>query len=98
MPTAPEIAPKTWERPPLEVPAEPSVEPAVVSSQGVLSVADIERAVDKALAWQLAPIRRELKESREKARFSDIVGGIGYIIGLVGLALYFHSRRRPRQE
>ena len=56
--------------------------------------ADIERIIDKALARQLAPILRALEESRRARRFSDIVGGIGYIVGMMGLALYFLSRRR----
>lgn len=56
--------------------------------------ADIEQIIDKALARQLAPIRRALEESRRTRRFSDIVGGIGYIVGMMGLALYFLSRRR----
>lgn len=56
--------------------------------------ADIERIIDKALARQLVPILRALEESRRARRFSDIVGGIGYIVGMMGLALYFLSRRR----
>jgi len=58
------------------------------------STAEIEQAVERALARQLAPIHRALEEARARQRFSDIVGGIGYIVGLMGLVLYFHSRRR----
>lgn len=50
--------------------------------------------VEQALARQLAPIRRQLEESRRRRRFSDVVGGIGYIVGLMGLILYFMSKRR----
>jgi nickel transport protein len=58
------------------------------------ATSDIEVLVERAVARQLAPIRRDLEESRNRQRFSDIVGGIGYIIGLMGLVLYFHARRR----
>ena len=55
---------------------------------------EIERVIEKALARQLAPIRRELEESRRRRRLSDIIGGLGYIAGLMGLILYFRSKQR----
>ncbi len=61
---------------------------------GALSEAEIEEAVEKAVSWQLAPIRRAIEESRRERRFLDVVGGIGYIVGLMGLFLYFRGRRR----
>ncbi len=62
---------------------------------GFQGAAEIERVVEKVVARQLAPIRRALEESRRQRRLSDIIGGIGYIVGLMGLVLYFRSRR-PR--
>jgi len=61
------------------------------------SLAEIERAVDRAVSRQLLPIRKALEESKRKQRFSDIVGGIGYIVGLMGLMLYFYSRQRKKE-
>lgn len=55
--------------------------------------AEVERVIEKVVARQLAPIRRALEESQRRRRFSDVVGGIGYIVGLLGLILYFRSRR-----
>jgi nickel transport protein len=55
---------------------------------------DIEDAVERVVARQLAPIRRELEESRRRRRFSDVVGGIGYIVGVMGVIFYFLGRRR----
>lgn len=60
-------------------------------------MAELEQIVDRSVARQLAPILRALEEEKDKQRFSDIIGGIGYIIGLMGLAAYLHSRRRQRQ-
>jgi len=31
-------------------------------------------------------------------KVSDIVGGLGWIVGLVGLAAFFWGRNRPRGE
>jgi nickel transport protein len=58
---------------------------------------EMERALERTLARNLEPIRRAIEESRRERRFSDIVGGMGYILGLVGLILYFRSRRERRQ-
>lgn len=44
---------------------------------------------------KLEPIYRALAELKEdKPNIRDILGGIGYIIGLVGLAAYFQSRKK----
>ena len=57
--------------------------------------ADIEKAVEKALDRKLAPIMRTLAEMQEqKVRLTDVLGGLGYIFGLVGVAAYF---KRPRK-
>jgi nickel transport protein len=57
----------------------------------------IEHAVEKALDKKLQPLIHLLAESREpKPTLSDIVGGIGYIIGLVGLGAFFNARRNRR--
>jgi nickel transport protein len=56
--------------------------------------ADIEQAIEKALDKKLAPVLRMLAEMREqKVGLTDVLGGIGYIIGLVGVAAYF--KRKP---
>ncbi len=50
--------------------------------------------VDAALARQLAPIKRSLAEQRERRiSINDILGGLGYLIGLAGLAAYFRSKK-----
>lgn len=96
LPAAPGTVADTSKR--RSAPARPAVEPGSESeslpTQRDVAAADIEQAVEKAIARQLAPIRRTLEESRRTRRFSDIVGGIGYIVGLMGLILYFRSRQR----
>ena len=59
--------------------------------------ADIEQALERALDKKLAPIVRMLAESREQGpKLSDVLGGIGYIIGLVGMAAYFKRKSKER--
>jgi nickel transport protein len=57
--------------------------------------AEIEAIVEKALDKKMKPVFEMLAASNAKGPgISDIVGGIGYIIGLVGIAAYFNNRRR----
>lgn len=49
--------------------------------------------LEAALARQLRPLREELLATRDALRFQDILGGIGYIFGLTGLALWWRCRR-----
>jgi nickel transport protein len=75
-------------------PSTANVEPP---TQAASEASEIEKTVDRSIARQLEPIRRALEEDRNKQRFSDIVGGIGYIIGLMGLAAYFRSKLRQKR-
>lgn len=62
-----------------------------------LSATEIRQVVEKAMDRKLEPIYRMLAEAREhKPTITDIIGGIGYIIGLVGLAAYMHARRQQK--
>ncbi len=54
---------------------------------------EIEHLVNNALERKLAPIVDLLSESIDKGpTITEIMGGIGYIFGLVGMALYFKNR------
>ena len=62
-----------------------------------ISPADIQEAVEKALDKKLKPILNQLTESRQKeteTEVTDIIGGIGYILGLVGIGAYFNYRKK----
>ena len=55
--------------------------------------AGIDKALEKALDKKLAPIMRMLAEMHEqKVRLTDVLGGLGYIFGLVGVAAYFKRK------
>lgn len=68
--------------------------PAETTPSG-LTRTDVEEVVNAALDAKLAPIRRTLLEQTEQAPgMREIIGGIGWIFGLVGVAAYFRGRPR----
>ena len=72
----------------------PTVAPAPSVSAEELKVL-IENVMDE----KLKPIKRMLIESREDdPSLSEIIGGIGYIIGLMGMAAYFRYRKEAKDR
>jgi nickel transport protein len=62
-----------------------------------LTEADIEQIVDTVLDRKLKPIRDMLADSKQSGpNLRDILGGLGYIVGLVGLAAYIQYRRSKK--
>ncbi|MFO7930549.1 MAG: hypothetical protein ACQETG_00560 [Thermodesulfobacteriota bacterium] len=54
----------------------------------------LEERLDRMLEKRLAPVMRTLSEIKNPGpTASDIFGGLGYIIGLFGIAAYMYSRR-----
>ena len=61
----------------------------------VLGREEIEEIIDASLDKKLAPIYDMMANTYDRGPgLTEIMGGIGYIIGLVGVALYFSNRRR----
>lgn len=56
---------------------------------------DIEEALDRKLAPLVAEVRR-LRQAEERPGFTEILGGIGYIVGLAGLAAYLAYRKKGK--
>lgn len=58
---------------------------------------EMAQAVDQIVARRLSPLAeavRRLEKQQERASLRDVIGGIGYIIGLMGLYYYLRSRSR----
>jgi nickel transport protein len=58
---------------------------------------DLEAVVEKVLDRKLTPITRmlaDLRQDSERAGVREVFAGIGYILGLVGIAAYVHSRKK----
>jgi nickel transport protein len=65
------------------------------SSTVTLGKREIEEIIDASLGKKLAPITEILADSIHRGPgITEIMGGLGYIFGLVGVALYFANRKR----
>jgi nickel transport protein len=80
------------------VPAEKGTQEKAVFSQDV-SIEDIRILVREEIALglsrELGPLHRSierLQKRQEGPSVTEIIGGIGYIVGLAGIAMYFRSR------
>ena len=47
---------------------------------------------------QVIALLRDVDALEQKLRYQDIVGGIGYILGLIGISAYFLAGRRRQQS
>ena len=60
-----------------------------------LSKEEIKGLVEESLDRKLRPIIKMITESQSKGpSVTEIIGGIGYIFGLMGLVIYFRNRRK----
>lgn len=74
-----------------ENPIIPVVSPEISSFDSE----EIQRLIEDTLDEKLKPIMREIKKSQEdRISPTEIIGGIGYIIGIFGITAYFLSRKR----
>lgn len=71
------------------------------SSQPVgvgLSKAEMRELIEDSLKKELRPIKMVLTELQSKGpSLTEVIGGIGYILGLMGVAIYFKYRRKNRE-
>jgi len=75
---------------------EPS-EQNIVSGQVTTAVnlTQLESIIDTALDRKLTPLIKLIRASRQEGpTLSEVIGGIGYIFGLIGVALYFMSKKK----
>jgi nickel transport protein len=55
----------------------------------------IKTIIDTSLDEKLKPIMRELARMQQKqVSFTEVIGGIGYIFGIMGIILYFVRKKR----
>jgi nickel transport protein len=52
----------------------------------------------QALGRQIRGLREQIEGYEEQVRFRDVLGGIGYIFGVAGIAFYFLGRRQQRRQ
>lgn len=52
-----------------------------------------QAAIRRAVGEAMRPVMRSLSELKERRTFSDIVGGVGFIVGVLGIFFYFKARK-----
>lgn len=57
---------------------------------------DVEAVVRRAVAAGMMPLAKEIAELKAQRSFSDIVGGVGFIAGLLGVVAYVKSRKQVK--
>ncbi len=72
-------------------PLDNSTPPVVVSEER------LQRLISEAVAAELAPIKRALAENAESSpNLQDILGGIGYLLGLAGIIAYGRAQKKRK--
>jgi len=59
-----------------------------------LSTIELTNLIEKTVSQQLRPLREQLEQYEAKVWLHDILGGIGYIFGIMGLLFYFAMKKR----
>ncbi|MEM5527527.1 carboxypeptidase-like regulatory domain-containing protein [Gammaproteobacteria bacterium AS21] len=72
--------------------AKTTVTPANAGSQ--ITTEQLENIINSALAKQIQPLSEQIIDLQEKARFSDILGAIGYIFGIFGLFIWWQHNKK----
>lgn len=80
-------------------PSAPATEPSkntdddAPQADSGLQAAELADAVNRAMARQLAPLRRQIEANAARRRLQDVIGGVGYLVGIAGIAFYLLGRR-----
>ena len=65
--------------------------PSHEGKTGELTASDA--SIARAVAQQVAPLREQLTAYEDQVRLHDVLGGLGYILGLAGLFAWMRARR-----
>jgi nickel transport protein len=79
-------------------PAQPGGVPGDAAARpfaGPAADPGLESLIEQAVARQVRPLREELIAAQARAGVRDVLGGIGYILGVAGLLAWWRSRRPP---
>ena len=81
--------------------AAPAAEPAKITGElspdtVTVDMRQLRTVMEETLDLRLKPIYRSLADAkrREGPSLTNIIGGLGYIIGIMGLILYVRSRKK----
>jgi nickel transport protein len=74
--------------------AEPTPAAGPPAPVTVALPADWEKRVEVIMARQVIPLRQQLDAFEAEIRWRDILGGLGWIVGLAGIWVWWRSRGR----
>ncbi len=78
--------------------ASASSTPVVPTSSDTVALpANLQSIISKAVRKEVQPLRKEIASYKEKNDLQSIMGGIGYILGLTGIAFYMAARRKEKK-
>ena len=64
-----------------------------------MSSGEIKAVIEEVLDEKLEPMQKRLAESQKRGPgITEILGGIGYIVGLMGIAIYFSNRKKAQPK
>jgi nickel transport protein len=75
---------------------QPVPQPAVPAVRDG-DAADLRSFIDQSVARQIRPLREQLDAYQEKVWWHDVIGGIGYIVGVAGF-FFGWANRKQRKE
>jgi len=79
-------------------PSDTAQQQAREAHQPQLDKEQLEAIVSRAVSREMVPVKKQIQSlKQERVSIQDVLGGLGYILGLMGLALYFKSRRAARE-
>lgn len=67
--------------------------PAVTNPATVQGNSDLEALIHEAVSRQINPLREQLDVHDRQVRIRDVIGGIGYIVGFMGLLAILKTRK-----
>jgi len=70
-----------------------SVDDEASTATGIPENKELQTLVRKSTGQAIRPLMRALDELKERRTISDIIGGVGIIMGIGGLLLYFQARK-----
>ena len=84
----------------LSTATEPPLVPAPAPASGEeasIPLQQMQQVMQETIDRELAPVKRMLAQSSEHGpTLQDILGGIGYILGLAGIAAYFKAQQKNK--
>ena len=78
-----------------EKPQEQEAEKVTVEETLAVDLDQIKEIIDTSLDEKLKPVMRELaKMQQRRISLTEVIGGIGYIFGIMGIIFYFMSKKK----